>query len=302
MDRKDLINKWLLDDLNEEETIAFNELEDASFFDGIISDAKFFKASDFSEMPEYTDFKKRIPSSPRKERSFSLPLPFLRIASIMIVAFGLYYFLVYDTNTVLETAVVEKSDLLLPDDTRVVLNSESKISFSEKDWSSKRDIELQGEAFFDVAKGSRFDVRTPMGMVSVLGTEFNVKHRNNILEVSCFEGKVLVTYGNETKILEQGDNFRFANEEVLSGKHSFDAPQWTENKSYFERIPVSEVFSEIERQFGVSIQLDNINENQFFTGGFDHSDLEEALLAVTQPLDINYEILKQKIVRLSTRE
>jgi Fe2+-dicitrate sensor, membrane component len=65
----------------------------------------------------------------------------------------------------------------------VNLNSSSQLSYSKNKWDSKREVTLNGEAFFKVSKGSTFDVITLNGKVSVLGTQFNVKQRENYFEV-----------------------------------------------------------------------------------------------------------------------
>ena len=73
----------------------------------------------------------------------------------------------------------------------------SELNYNASKWGEKRELELKGEAFFDVEKGKRFDVNTELGKISVLGTEFNVLSRDSIFKVSCYEGLVQVTYGNE---------------------------------------------------------------------------------------------------------
>ena len=49
----------------------------------------------------------------------------------------------------------------------------------ENKWKNERSVNLDGEGFFKVAKGSKFDVETSAGTVSVVGTQFNVKNRKD---------------------------------------------------------------------------------------------------------------------------
>ena len=204
--------------------------------------------------------------------------------------------------TEIETQVGQKTSIVLPDSSLVFINASSEIGYNEKKWNKKREVKLEGEAFFDVAKGARFDVITPQGKVSVLGTEFNVKQRGNFFEVKCFEGTVRVTASSHHVILKEGDNFRIFQEIVTTGKNTYSVAQWTKNISDFQRVEVSEVFAEIERQYGVQVILENVDANQLFTGGFVHDNVNNALKSITEPLDLEYAILPNDNVRVQPRE
>jgi len=299
MDKDKLTQKWLLDDLNVEEAKAFEALEEASFYKDIVEGASQFKASNYSKMDDFETFKKRMEASETPVRKLHWTTPLLRIASVIFIAFGAYYFFLSDNLLTVQTKVAEKTTIELPDTSKVILNAGSEVAYDEKEWASNRKIELKGEAFFDVAKGAKFEVFTEKGTVTVLGTEFNVKQRGSYFEVACFEGIVRVTSGNETKILKVGDNFRLFNGEVISGKHAFESPKWTNNVSHFNRIAVSEVFAEFERQYGIALTLENVDTEQLFTGSFMHDNLENALLAISEPLGLDYEIINTDTVRLS---
>jgi ferric-dicitrate binding protein FerR (iron transport regulator) len=64
----------------------------------------------------------------------------------------------------------------------LILNAASKLSFNEKKWADQRALTLEGEAFFKVQKGQTFSVNTTAGVITVLGTQFNVKERKTILK------------------------------------------------------------------------------------------------------------------------
>lgn len=299
MNENQLIEKWLSDQLSEEESKAFNALDEAPFYKAIIDDASCFKASNFSEMPGFEVFKTRIVADKTPVKTIQWIKPLLRIASVFIVGIGVYILFFATTLTEVGTRVVEKTSLELPDGSRVVLNALSEVRYNEKEWNSNRSIELQGEAFFDVEKGAQFNVVTTNGTVIVLGTEFNVKQRGTIFEVACFEGTVKVVTQNGTEILKVGDSFQSINGRVTTAKNTSEMPQWINNKSQFNRIPVSEIIAELERQYGLTIQAVNIDSNQLFTGGFVHGDLESALISISEPLGLKYEIIKPNKVRLS---
>src|SRR5690606_14557990 len=148
-----------------------------------------------------------------------------------------------------------------------------------------------GEAFFKVSKGQKFTVNTPAGTVQVLGTQFNVKERPNYFEVQCYEGLVAVTYNNETQELSKGKSFR-----VLDGTiqvvDDFNAenPSWLQAESSFDKIPLSQVVSELERQYNLKVDFQAVDGSQLFTGSFTHSDKNIALQSITIPLKLSYKI------------
>ncbi|MEN1786017.1 MAG: FecR domain-containing protein [Bacteroidota bacterium] len=303
MNQNDLINKWLLNDLSETERLAFNGLEEASFYKTIIEDAVHFKAAQFTTAPDFEVFKERITSNDNKVRTLSWVKPFTRIAaSVAIAAFGLLYYLNLGTTTEVETLVAQKTIVSLPDDSQVTLNALTELSFDEDDWKTNRAVKLEGEAFFDVAKGSKFDVVTSEGTVTVVGTEFNVKQRGDFFEVACFEGVVRVESNGQTEILRAGDNLKQFEGAFYKGKNNYQEPQWTNNTSYFQRVPLIEVFEELERQYALTVIFDDINTDQLFTGGFAHQNLDSALIALSEPLGLDYEILKENTVRFTIRE
>ncbi len=302
MNDKSLIKKWLSDSLTQEERIAFEALEDTPFHKGIIEDASKFRASHFSEMPDFETFKKRVAEPGLSVKMLHRIRPMLRLASVLIVGLGIYYFFFLNKTTEVQTLVAEKTTIELPDASRVVLNALSEVRYNEKDWGKKREIELEGEAFFDVAKGAKFDVVTTKGTVSVLGTEFNVKQRGKFFEVTCYEGTVRVVTNEKTEILEVGDEFKWNMGDVITSRHIQKVPQWTNNRSDFQRIPVSEVLAELERQYDVKLTVDGVDVNQLFTGTFRHTDLEDALSSISEPLGLKYEVIKPKLVRLSISE
>lgn len=305
MDTNVLIQKWLTGELSEEERKAFDALEEASFYKDIVEDASYFKASHFSEVNDFATFKDKYITedvSETKVVQMQWYQPMLRIASVVVVAFGLYFAFLYNSDTQIDTAFAEKTTFTLPDASQVTLNAQSEVSYNSNDWDDKREIELKGEAFFDVAEGAKFDVLTDEGTVSVLGTEFNVKQRGSLFEVTCYEGTVRVVSNGITKILQAGDDFQRINGEIITGKNRVASPAWTNNMSYFKRLPVAEVFAELERQYNVKVEVENVPSEQLFTGGFAHDDLNTALKAVSEPLGLDYQILKDDMVRFSKRE
>ncbi len=302
INNNDLLKKWLSDEMTDEERSTFEAHEDASFYKSIIEDATQFKAANFSKMPDFEDFKKQLKEDTTPVKKLNWYKPLMRIASVALVLVGVYFMFTNNQLVEVQTAVVEKTTIALPDASKVVLNALSEVKYNEEEWQNKREIELEGEAFFDVAKGAKFDVVTASGTVSVLGTEFNIKQRGHIFEVTCYEGTVRVKTDRDTKILKVGDKYRSEAGEIVTGKHSSEMPEWINNLSTFDHTPLAEVFEELERQYGVKITTESVNTEQLFTGAFTHGNLANALNAVSEPLGINYEIINSNNVRLSMSE
>ena len=298
MEREYLINKWLNNELNPSELEAFKKLEDYESLIKLDASLKHFKANDFDSEQALTDVLLKINSKKSSNNNWFKPL--LRIAAVFAIAFAVYYYIAgFETN--IQTLASQKTTIELPDMSEVNLNAESNLAFNKIRWKRNREVELQGEAFFKVAKGSKFDVITQVGTVSVLGTEFNVKSRENYFEVICFEGSVGVQYQEKSVTLKPGYSFL-----MIAGKiYAKDldtrvAPNWIANESYFKSLPYKEVLNELERQYNISIEASNLNLNQLFTGTFKHNNLELALKSVTLPLNLKYQFKNDTTIVLSS--
>jgi len=288
MDKDYLIEKWLNNELNDAEKEAFKQLDDYQFNVDIIKNAEFFKASNFTEVEDFESFKARYQAQNVPVKKLNWIHPFLRIASVLVIAFGVYFTFFYNNLTQVQTLASEKVIIELPDASQVTLNALSNIEFSKRKWDDNRQLSLEGEAFFKVAKGKQFDVVTTDGIVSVVGTEFNVKQRENYFEVQCFEGVVKVTSDTIIRQLIAGDTYKILNGNFTQGKTTSSQPQWIVNKSSFESIPFKEVISELQRQYDIEVSFKNVDVNRLFTGGFTHENLDNALISITQPMNLTY--------------
>ena len=181
-----------------------------------------------------------------------------RIAAVLVLALGATFFF-YTTHTTTQLAAAgERDSFMLPDNSEVVLNAGSEAEYREWNWGGNRTVELNGEAYFKVAKGKMFDVVTPLGTVTVIGTQFNVKARNGRLDVSCFEGKVRVISGNNVTLLTPGKIIAFENGKQLPLKPVVEGtkPGWINYETSFNSESLQNVISEMERQYKMTITLD----------------------------------------------
>jgi len=294
MNKETLISKWLNNDLNDQEFEAFKRLEDYDDLVKLNNSMQAFKADDYDTSRELESVLKTIKTS--KKQSIHWVKPFMRAAAILTICFSLYYYTT-TIDTTITTEFAQKTTIELPDASSVSLNAKSLLAFNKNSWKNEREVTLEGEAFFKVAKGSSFHVLTKSGIVTVYGTQFNVKQRDNYFEVICYEGLVGVTYNSQEIKLKPGDSFLIIDgKQIAKEKEKRTTPSWLNNESMFKSLPYKEVIAEFERQYQVDITLVNIDTNQLFTGSFAHNNLEVALKAITLPLHVTYSKTNRTII------
>ncbi len=291
------ILKWLNGELSDQEienlkrAEGTNTLEKIAHYSAQLQTPKINPAEALAAFNARSKAKKEI-----KVRSLNLKT-FYRVAAILIVLLTSAYFLFYNATTTYETQIAQTKTFHLPDDSEVLLNAASKITFQEKKWDDKRELTLEGEAYFQVKKGQTFSVHTADGVVQVLGTHFNVKQRQKYFEVSCYEGLVSVTHNKETVKLPPGKTFRLINNRIEE-VDDFNAqnPSWMQQESSFNRIPLDQVIAELERQYDITIKTEGVDTSKLFTGSFTHKDKKIALEAITIPLKLSYRIEGKTII------
>jgi len=302
MEKDYLIKKWLVGELSDTEREDFEKLDDHDLNFEIIENAKYFKASHFSSVKTYDEFKRDLQNKNIPVLKLSSYKILFRIAAIFVISFSVYFAFFFNNLTTVETLASNKISFELPDASSVVLNAESKAQYSKSKWTDKREVSLDGEAFFKVAKGSKFDVLTTTGIVSVVGTQFNVKNRDNYFEVKCFEGIVQVNSKGNSQKLTKGITYRILNSAIEIDSTYNSQPEWIDNRSSFKSVPLYVMLEEFERQYDVTIITQNINKEQIITGGFVHNNLEQALITITAPFNLTYKQDQSKIITLFSSE
>lgn len=299
MENKELISKWLNDELSARELATFKNTSDYESYKDIVENSARFQQPAFDEKLGLIDLKERLTvknETPVKKLNFS---SYYKIAAMLVVALGAGIFFLLNRSEVVTTGYSEMAVLELPDQSTVKLNADSKIKYKPTKWDEQRQLRLEGEAYFQVEKGKKFTVETDQGEISVLGTKFNVKDRKGYFEVYCYEGAVRVNVANREIILRKGNSIKVIDGEIRNLK-SFDrqAPGWTVQESDFEAIPLKYVIAELERQFDLEIETQKVDLEQLFTGSFSLTNKEVALKAISVPLQLNYKFESDKKVFL----
>lgn len=299
MTNEDIIKKWLAGELTDEEKKEFESSAAYTEIRELSGALQAFKAPEYDTEKEYEKLSERVYNKNRTISIYDRIKPALKIAAIFILTLTMGYFIYSYFNTPLtnNSWITEQTEVYLPDSSFVALNTDSKIRFTEKQWKQERNVELEGEAFFKVKKGSTFNVITGQGKVTVLGTEFDVKDWEGYFEVTCFSGSVKVITEENTLVLEPNEAFQLvkgnAEQYTVTDKAE---PDWLKGESSFNSIPLHLVIAELERQYGISVEAENVDLNRLFTGSFSNTNLKIALESVTVPVNLNYEIEDKKVV------
>ena len=288
MDKNYLREKWLTNDLTPEEQDAFDAMEDSVFLKEIIKEGERFKGQNRTKVLDFDKLEKSLKEKPNTTLNWSKVV--LRIAAVFVVGLGLYSVFSTNQRSVFETQIAQTEKIELPDQSTVILNELSQIDFDAKNWDTERNIELDGEAYFKVAKGKRFDVNTKFGTVSVLGTQFDVLARDTIFSVICYEGLVEVSHNNITTQLSAGKAYRVTKDIPQTYNVAVIQPDWLQNMKVFENANIGDVIAALENHYKIKIRTENIDHSILFTGAFELDNLENALKATTQSLNLTYTI------------
>lgn len=283
MEKDVLIKKWLDNDLTAAEKKQFEQLEDYEQLVKLSGATKLFKAPNYDTNQEQL----KLNTKSKQKNTALWQHPLFRVAAILVLAFGIFYY-TYTQDTVIKTTIAEQIPTELPDGSLIEINAATTLSFNKNNWHNKREVKLNGEAYFKVAKGSRFDVITPDGTVTVLGTEFNVKQRKNFFEVECFEGRVKVNHNNKTVILDKNLSYIANNTKSSNTTHQKTEPDWLNSESNYKSVSLDLVLEDLQRQYNITINSKGIDTKQIFTGSITHKNLDLALQSITAALNISY--------------
>lgn len=245
------------------------------------------------------DAEKTVASIPDNKSKTRRLIWLAGIAASLLLIFAI--FLPKGNPGLIQTDLAENELINLPDNSTIHLSAASKLTYNHQTYNKERNINLQGEAFFDVEKGAPFEVKTELGSVSVLGTSFNIVARDNAFVVSCETGRVRVALNNSKQaiILSPNEKCFLDGNRLIKAQASFKSDDWIKGIFHFKGTKLGFVIEELERQFGIKIKPRNVNVNVDYTGFFDKNDLEKSLQSVFWTLGIEYRMDDDNNVLLS---
>ncbi|MEM6631675.1 MAG: FecR domain-containing protein [Bacteroidota bacterium] len=298
--------RWLNGALSPEELKAFEAHPDYPVLKRIASEVKAWEAPDFEEEENWTQIKSKVAEKAARYKQLQVNKSRRRWVSlavaasvILFVGIGLNREKLFGGMQSYVTEVGQIEQITLSDGSMVQLNAKSELTYTSRDWTTKRIVQLKGEAYLEVRKGNAFAVETPTGTVNVLGTAFTVNSQADWLVVQCFEGRVRVEAPNgDAQTLAKGQAVRFqsSKEPMNWNIDATHPPKWEEGLSRFEQTVLPEVLDALERQFGIEIEVNSDYSAVRYTGSFVHDDLLLALKMVLEPLNLSYERQGNKVL------
>ncbi|MEM9824268.1 MAG: FecR domain-containing protein [Bacteroidota bacterium] len=311
MKNDELLHKWINRTISQEELEEFKRRPEYEQLELVYQNTADLEAPDF----DGASMLKEILADPQREAQAdandnSRPLRkksrsnWMALAIAASVLFLIGYFFWPSSQLVrYQLAKNGRIEGSLPDLSTFVLNAETTLSYDKNSWDSNRSLRLDGEAFFQVKKGSTFIVKTPLGKVQVLGTEFNVKNRAGVFEVTCREGKVaVISKGKkQEETLIAGQSVRINRDGTVERKEglSRQADSWVNGITKLTNVTTRELIAELERQFDIEIETGDLDLNQRISCNFQHEDLKLALKTATSSLGVQFKIIDKKKVILS---
>jgi len=199
----------------------------------------------------------------------------------------------------------EKSQVILPDGTKVYLNSGSAIQYDNHFGRKYRELQLSGEAYFEVTGNKKlpFIINTTDIKIEVFGTTFNVMAypEDEIVEAIVTEGTVTVTevYNQSSLLLGANQKATFhKNTQILLLNDVNPGPyvSWKDNLLTFDNENFADVIKKLERWYDVSIQVEGTDSiMDRFTLTIKSESLREVLELISLTTNIEYTIQANQV-------
>ena len=218
---------------------------------------------------------------------------FAAAAAVVLLSLSVWTAYLYMQPATIQTVstLAETRTVRLPDGTSVTLNHYSSLSYPERFKSDDREVELSGEAYFEVSKDSKhpFIVQTETIDVQVLGTHFNVDAYpdNPDVKTTLLTGSVAVSNKNNSVRMvlkpNEGDIYN-KGEQKLTRKvleNAGDEISWRHGEFIFDDLPLQEIARELSNSFGTTIHIaDSTLQNYRITARFRNGEDLDAILSV----------------------
>lgn len=204
-----------------------------------------------------------------------------------------------DAQITYNTLIVPKGDIFsitLADGSMVTLNSDSKLIFPTSFNGNCREVILEGEAYFSIAKNKTkpFIVTTGKLKTQVLGTEFNIRsYPDNVQQhVTLVEGKIAVDVANElSEVLAPGDMLSYnteTNQNMIRNVDVSDVTAWLNGSLVFIHEDLKDIVKKLSRRFNVSIRCEMDVPITFYYRSSSDVEVEDVLNAFQMSGRISY--------------
>lgn len=282
------ISRWLDGRLSKDEKQKFENSNKLEGLKIVIEDIDTWKVKDFDLENGLKDLKKRKLKQ-TKQVTF-LNKTWFQIAASILLIFSSYYLVdhFYNNEITIQTQITEQKEVFLPNGTEVNLDVVSSIVYNKKSWAQLRTVKLKGQAYFNVTKGAPFIVHAGNTEIKVLGTKFNINHTDELLQISCYEGKVMVTHNQQEEVLTKGKEFILHKDVPLIQFHNLDTPDWKRGYLRYNQTMLSQIIIDLEKHYSVKFQLPIAKATLKFTGKLPTHNLDLALKNLFTTMELEY--------------
>jgi transmembrane sensor len=196
--------------------------------------------------------------------------------------------------------------IVLADGTKVWLNAASSITYPTAFTGKDRQVEITGEAYFEVAHNAAkpFRVKSSGQIVEVLGTHFNINAYKDepVITTTLFEGSVRVNKGTTSAQLKPGQQSSVTEKEnnlnikITDNVDLDQALAWKNGKFYFTNTDIEEVMRQVARWYDVDIEYTGKVPNMRLSGSCYRNLTASKALAILEYTGINFKIEGRKII------
>ena len=222
---------------------------------------------------------------------------------LILIATVSWYLYLHDkpSSRVVETGLCEVRECVLPDGTKVWLNSNSRLLFPERFSKRKRAVSLTGEAFFDVQKDAHhpFFVQAGDVVIKVLGTRFDADayaDNTSVFSTTLVEGSVEIRYPlhghRQTTVLTPGQRLSFdpeADRAFIAYVDVSSLTSWKTGSITLDHTPLKDVLKMIGNAYGVHFIINDASRlNDSCSGTFVQQPVEDILRAIECATDVHF--------------
>lgn len=209
----------------------------------------------------------------------------MKIAAMLTLILGLGYFYFINQNTPAQTVITTVANQIkqieLVDGTKVWINENSTFKYLKEFTSKNREVYLNGEAYFEVAKNPAkpFIIHSKNTFIQVLGTSFNLNTNEDISEINVVSGKVALVLNsdkNNKVVLLKGERGLLLDGQVeKSAFFNANTMAWKTKKIVFKSTELKKVVKVLQDFYNIEIELNKNISNCLITSTFDNKPVEE---------------------------
>ncbi|SEA02144.1 FecR family protein [Pedobacter hartonius] len=190
--------------------------------------------------------------------------------------------------------------VILPDGSKVWLNSESELRYPSAFAGNQRAVELIGEAYFEVAKDKKrpFKISINHMQVEVLGTHFNIMGYKDeaATKTTLLEGSVRIIKGLSQKLIVPGEQATVAEHIDVASVNTEEAIEWKKGNFNFSHEKLGSIMRKVARWYDIEVDYEGKTTNATFVGTIPQSkNIEEVLKYLELTGLVHFKINERRI-------